>query len=115
MLTTGKVWECDICGYRWLYVDGKTPLRCANRECRKREWNGKSKHPPGEQPRVLNSYERLPEADQIRSRQPGAVPNVRRIPSLEERLSALPSVRGELDGRRRPEQASGIGRVQEDD
>lgn len=23
MLTTGRIWQCDVCGYRWMYVKGR--------------------------------------------------------------------------------------------
>jgi hypothetical protein len=39
MQTTGRMWECDVCGWRWMYVEGRVPRRCA--KCKSRKWNAK--------------------------------------------------------------------------
>ena len=41
--TTAKAWCCDRCGYVWLKVAGRNPLRCPG--CRSRKWNGKQSCP----------------------------------------------------------------------
>jgi predicted Zn-ribbon and HTH transcriptional regulator len=37
MLVTGKMWECDKCGWRWMFVETRHPKRCAS--CKSRKWD----------------------------------------------------------------------------
>jgi hypothetical protein len=39
MLTTGRMWQCDLCGWRWMFVEGRMPVQCPSRTCRSRRWN----------------------------------------------------------------------------
>jgi hypothetical protein len=41
-IVTGRLWECDLCGWRWIYVEGKRPTQCPNRKCRTRKWDMKN-------------------------------------------------------------------------
>ena len=41
MLITGRMWECEVCRWRWMYVEGRKPERCPNPKCRARKWNAK--------------------------------------------------------------------------
>ena len=36
-ITVVKAWVCDRCGYVWIKVAGRKPLRCPG--CRTRSWN----------------------------------------------------------------------------
>ena len=39
MLVLARMWECEICGYHWVFVEGRMPDQCRNPECRTRRWN----------------------------------------------------------------------------
>lgn len=38
-LVTGRMWQCDVCGYRWMFVEGRMPTHCRDPKCRTRKWN----------------------------------------------------------------------------
>ena len=38
-IITARYWECDVCGYRWAYTEGRIPEQCRSKDCRSRKWN----------------------------------------------------------------------------
>ena len=43
-VTEVKAWVCDECGYLWIKIAGRNPLRCPS--CRTRSWNRGTKTQP---------------------------------------------------------------------
>ncbi len=43
-LVTREVYQCGVCKWEWIprKTKGEHPIRCPKKECRARNWNGKS-------------------------------------------------------------------------
>lgn len=43
-IVTARYWECDVCGYRWPYVEGIQPKQCRSKKCRTRRFDHKNQN-----------------------------------------------------------------------
>jgi hypothetical protein len=39
LVIDGRLLECNLCRWRWMYVEGRKPQRCPNPDCRTSKWD----------------------------------------------------------------------------
>lgn len=89
-VTQCRAWECEVCGWRWMYTEDRTPLRCPS--CGSRRWNGTANDD-------ARGAGRGSEGKTGGAGKPDSVPVLRTAEGAKKHLRPVQSVRDKLAGR----------------